>query len=148
MARLNVVKEPDPLLRKISKSVIDFSPRLHELLDDMTETMMHANRAVGIAAVQVGVLYRAAILSTEQYGIIEIINPTITSAARNKVSAEGCISCPGVWGEVKRPHLITVEFYDRKGEKHTTQLSGRDAVVASHEIDHMDGILFTDKIIN
>jgi peptide deformylase len=147
MARLNILKDPNPLLRKISKPVTDFSPRLHELLDDMTETMGVA-RGVGLAAPQVGVLYRAAVLLTKEFGIVEIINPVITSATRKKIAAEGCLSIPGINGRVMRPHLITVEFVDRNGRPQTLTLQGLDAVAAGHEIDHLNGILFTDKLVD
>jgi peptide deformylase len=146
VARLNIIKEPDPLLRKISKPVTDFSPRFCELLNDMKETMTYLG-GVGIAAVQVGVLYRAAILLTEEFGTIAIINPEIIFAAKNKISMEGCLSCPGINGRVRRPQLLTVKFTDLTGTWRELTFKGRDAVIASHEIDHMDGILFVDKII-
>jgi peptide deformylase len=146
MARLNILKDPDPMLRKISKPVAEFTPRILELLDDMTETMKSVN-GVGLAGVQVGVLYRVAIISTKEHGIIEIINPLITSAARNRISTEACLSISNINGRVKRPHLINVEYYDRTGSKKDITLQNIDAVIASHEIDHLDGILFTDKII-
>jgi peptide deformylase len=146
MARLNIIKEPNPTLRKISKPVVDFSHRLHELLADMTETMLSAN-GVGLAAIQVGVLYRAAILLTDEFGIMEIINPKIVAASQPKVGTEGCLSCPGVSGRIRRPQLLSVEFVDKNNTPRKIELHGRDAVIASHEIDHMDGILFTDKIV-
>lgn len=147
MARLTIIKSDNPLIRKHSKEVDDFSPHLHELLDNMQETMLHAN-GVGIAGVQVGVLYRMAVLLTEEYGILEIINPRIISATRNKIATEGCLSCPGISGRVRRPHLVTVEFQDRNGVKQTKTLRGRDAVCCGHEMDHMDGVLFIDKMQN
>jgi peptide deformylase len=145
VARLNIVKEPNPLLRKVSKPVTDFSSRFHELIADMAETMLTAG-GIGIAAIQVGVLYRAAVLSTEQYGILEIVNPKILTATRQKIGIEGCLSCPGINGRVKRPQLMTIEFADRFGNTKILEFHNRDAVAAAHEIDHMNGILFTDKI--
>ncbi len=147
MARLTIIKEGDPLLRKHSKLVTDFSPRLHTLLDDMQETMLHAN-GVGIAAVQVGVLYRMAVLLTDEFGIVEIINPVIKTAKNPRVSSEGCLSCPGISGRVRRPHLVTIDYQDRDGKSHTQTFHGRDAVCCGHEMDHMDGILFIDKLQN
>jgi peptide deformylase len=146
MARLNILKEPHPLLRKISKPVAEFTPRILELLDDMTDTMNSVG-GVGLAAPQVGVLYRMAVLSTKEYGIVEIINPTVTTAAKNRISTEACLSIPNINGKVRRPHLITIEYYDRAGDRKDITLQGTDAVIAGHEIDHLDGILFTDKII-
>ncbi|MDR1917638.1 MAG: peptide deformylase [Christensenellaceae bacterium] len=146
MARLNILKEPNPMLRKIAKPVTEFTPRIFELLDDMTETMTIAN-GVGLAATQVGILYRMAVLSTKEYGILEVLNPIITAAARNKIGMEACLSVPNVNGKVRRPHLLTIEYCDRTGNKKEITLQGPDAVVACHEIDHLDGILFTDKIV-
>ena len=145
MARLTIIKQDNPLIRKTSKLVDDFSPRLHETLDNMQETLLHAN-GMGLAAVQVGILYRMAVLITEEYGIVEIINPVIKTAKNQRVDSEGCLSCPGVSGRVRRPHLVTLEFQDRNGQKHTQTFHGIDAVCCCHEIDHMDGILFIDKI--
>ena len=145
MARLTIIKRDNPLIRKHSKIVEDFSPRLHEILDNMRETLLHAN-GIGLAAVQVGILYRMAIVITEKYGIIEIINPIIKSAKNYRADNEGCLSCPGISGAVRRPHSIILEYQDRNGEKQTKSFRGIDAVCCCHEIDHMDGILFIDKI--
>lgn len=145
MARLNIIKSDDPLIRKRSKEVNEFTPHLHELLDNMQETMLHAN-GIGIAGVQVGVLYRMAVLLTDEFGIVEIINPVITTARHNKVATEGCLSCPGINGRVRRPHFVTVAYQDRNGAKQTKTFRGRDAVCCCHEMDHMDGVLFIDKM--
>jgi len=145
MARLTIIKQDNPLIRKHSKVVEDFSPRLHEILDNMLETLLHAN-GIGLAGIQVGILYRIAIVLTEKYGMIEIINPIIKSAKNYRTDSEGCLSCPGISGNVRRPHSIILEYQDRHGEKHTQSFKGIDAVCCCHEIDHMDGILFVDKI--
>ena len=147
MARLNVLKEPNPMLRKISKPVEEWTPRICELLDDMTETMRFSV-GVGLAAPQVGVLYRIAVLDTKEHGILEIVNPIIKTATRNRISTEGCLSIPDRNGRVKRPHLVCIEYYDRIGKKCDATLNGMDAVIACHEIDHLDGILFIDKLVN
>lgn len=145
MARLTIIKKDNPLIRKQSKVVEDFSPRLHEILDNMRETLLHAN-GIGLAAVQVGILYRMAIVITEKYGIIEIINPVIKQAKNYRINGEGCLSCPGVSGTVRRPNSIILEYQDRNGQKQTQSFRGIDAVCCCHEIDHMDGILFIDKL--
>ncbi len=145
MARLTIIKQDNPLIRKISKPVDDFSPRLHEILDNMHETLLHAN-GMGLAAVQVGILYRMAIILTDEYGLVEIINPTVKVAKNPRYDTEGCLSCPGISGRVRRPHLVTLEFQDRNGKKHTQTFHGMDAVCCGHEMDHMDGILFIDKM--
>ncbi|MBO4726036.1 MAG: peptide deformylase [Clostridia bacterium] len=146
MARLTIIKQDNPLIRKTSKIVDDFSPRLHELLDNMYETLLHAN-GMGLAAIQVGVLYRLAIILTEEYGLIEIINPIIKTVKNQRIDSEGCLSCPGISGRVRRPHLVTLEYQDRHGQKQIKTFHGMDAVCCCHEIDHMDGILFIDKLI-
>ena len=104
MARLTIIKQDNPLIRKTSKPVDDFSPHLHELLDNMYETLLHAN-GMGLAAVQVGVLYRMAIILTEEYGLIEIINPIIKTAKNNAstakvvypVPASAAVSAVRIW---------------------------------------------------
>lgn len=145
MARLTIIKQDNPLIRKHSKLVEDFSPRIHAILDDMQETLLHAN-GIGLAAVQVGILYRMAIVMTQEHGTLEIINPIIKTAKNQRSDAEGCLSCPGISGRVRRPHFITLEYQDRNGKKHTKNFRGIDAVCCCHEIDHMDGILFIDKM--
>ncbi len=146
MARLTIIKQDNPMIRKTSKIVDDFSPRLHETLDNMYETLLHAN-GMGLAAVQVGILYRMAVILTEEYGPIEIINPEIKTAKNQRIDTEGCLSCPGISGRVRRPHLLVLEYQDRNGQKQTKTFHGMDAVCCCHEIDHMNGILFIDKMI-
>ena len=147
MARLTIIKQDNPLIRKTSKPVTDFTSHLHETLDDMHETLLHAN-GMGLAAVQIGILYRMAIVLTEEYGPIEIINPTIKVAKNQRIDTEGCLSCPGISGRVRRPHLVTLEYQDRNGQKQNRTFHGMDAVCCCHEIDHMNGILFIDKLEN
>ena len=112
MARLTIIKQDNPLIRKTSKIVDEFSPHLHETLDNMYETLLHAN-GMGLAAVQVGILYRMAIILTEEFGLIEIINPVIKVAKNQRIDTEGCLSCPGISGRVRRPHTVTIEYQDR-----------------------------------
>lgn len=145
MARLTIIRQDNPLIRKTSKVVDEFSPHLHEILENMHETLLHAN-GMGLAAVQVGVLYRMAIIFSEEYGPVEIINPIIKVAKNPRFDTEGCLSCPGISGRVRRPHLVTLEYQDRNGQKHNRTFHGMDAVCCCHEIDHMNGILFIDKM--
>ncbi|MDR0384396.1 MAG: peptide deformylase [Christensenellaceae bacterium] len=147
MSTLNIIKEPDPFLRQISKPVKEFTPRIHEILDDMADTMERKN-GIGIAAVQVGILYRIAILKTHEFGNLEIINPEILEESQYKMGVEGCLSCPNKTGKVKRPHKMKLSFFNRNKERQTAELKGLDAVIASHEIDHLNGILFIDKLEN
>lgn len=144
MAKRIIVKEPSEVLRKKSKVVTDFSASLHELLDDMHDTLKSSN-GVGIAAVQVGVLYRAILVETRE-GIMEIINPVIESQKTYKSGDEGCLSVPNARGNVKRAQRVVVRFQNRTGEFVTRIFTGREAVCVLHEIDHLDGILFTDRV--
>ena len=149
MAIRDIVKDGEPLLRKKSRPVESFDGRLHTLLDDMLETMIAAN-GVGIAAPQVGILRQAVICELEVEGseegeILEMINPVIKSKRGKQIGPEGCLSVPGKQCDVQRPEMITVRYQDRFGEKKERVLVGFNAVVASHEIDHLSGILFYDK---
>jgi peptide deformylase len=150
MAILQILTEDNAsdneFLRKVSKPVADFNARLGEILSDMAETMDYAD-GVGIAAPQVGILWRAVIIRSLKYGIIEMVNPVITKASNEKADEEGCLSVIGVRGKVLRPHKVSVKFQDRAGKWNELDLTGMDAVCACHEIDHLDGILFIDKLV-
>ena len=144
MAKRTVVKIGDQMLRLKSKAVVNFDESLWQLLDDMKETM-NAENGVGIAAVQVAVLRRACIVfADDEY--IEFINPVIISSSGNQFIQEGCLSVPDTHGEVDRPKKITVKAYDRFGKPFACKMSGYKAIVCCHEFDHLDGVLFTDKM--
>jgi len=144
MAILQIVKDPDPILRSVSAPVVDFDARLHQLLNDMTQTMKASN-AIGIAAVQVGVLQRVCVLDIRG-GVLEMVNPEVISYSREKKGDEGCISIPGETVAVRRFHDVTVQFQDRDGIHLRRAFRGIEAVCVQHEIDHMDGILCIDKV--
>ena len=146
MAILQIIKEGDGTLRKISREVTEITPRIITLLDDMAETMRHAN-GVGLAAVQVGVLRRIVVIECEPGKLIELINPVIISQKGEQQELEGCLSLPGKTGITKRPQHVTVEALDRHGKKRRFSGSGLLAKAFCHEIDHLDGILYTDKAI-
>src|SRR5690606_21915675 len=118
------------------------TPNIHKLLDDMAETMYDAG-GVGLAAVQVGVLKRVVVIDVGD-GLIEMINPVITSREGEQVGPEGCLSIPGLVGEVKRAMRCTVEALNRHGEKFVLNAEGYLARAIQHEVDHLNGILFTD----
>lgn len=145
MALRNIVQEGDPVLRKKCREVADFNDRLHVLLDDMKETLVQANGA-GLAAPQVGVLRRVAIVSVDE-DYFELINPEIIKTEGEEISPEGCLSIPGVCGTVSRPYKVTVKAQDRYGKEYTARGEGLLARAFCHEIDHLDGILYTDKVI-
>ena len=143
MAKLNIVKFGDPLLRKVSRPVEQITPRIITLLDDMIETM-RAAEGCGLAAVQVGVLRRIAVIEVEEGKVYELINPKIIAYAGEQEESEGCLSNPGKYGITKRPKAVTVRATDRNGNEY--ELSGTDLLARAicHECDHLDGKLFTD----
>ena len=146
MAIRNLTKFNDPLFRKISKEVVKFDERLWTLLDDMRDTLEHVG-GYGCAAVHVGILRRALVVNDEN-GVIELINPHITeSSAKNERVLEGSIAPGAPRGYVERPRKVTVSGVNRYGDPVTITGEGFLAATLCHEIDHMDGILFTDKAV-
>lgn len=145
MAIRNIVYDDNPLLLKISKKVLDYDEKLWELLDDMKETM-ELHDGVGLAAVQVGVLKRAVIVSINNT-FLEMINPEILKQSGTQCGVEGCLSIKNIQGYVNRPHQVTVKATDRYGNGYVMTAVNDLAVVMCHEIDHIDGILFTSKMV-
>lgn len=145
MALREIRKKGDEILYKQCKEVKNFDEKLAILLDDMYETMKAAD-GVGLAAPQVGILKRAVVVDIGE-GKIELINPVIIKSGGSQIGQEGCLSVPGVYGEVKRPKTVTVEACDRFGNKFT--IEGEDLLARAfcHEIDHLSGSLFLDKVI-
>lgn len=146
MAILNIVKEGDGTLRKTCRPVTEITPRIIRLLDDMKETLIDANGA-GLAAPQVGILRRIAVCDTDD-GMIELINPEIIAVEGHQEELEGCLSVPGVWGITSRPSKVTVKALNRFGEEFTVAGVDLDARCFCHEIDHLDGKLFTDNAVH
>ena len=148
MATRNIVTKEEPLLYKKSRPVKAFDARLHQLLDDMAETLLSSG-GVGLAAPQVGVLRRAVLVietnvpDGEEEKLIELINPEIIESSGEQYGAEGCLSFPDEYGLVKRPLDVTVRAQDRNGEFFTVSGTGLTARCFCHEIDHLDGIVFT-----
>ncbi len=145
MALLKIVKEGDDLLRKTSRPVTEITPRILQLLDDMADTMRHAN-GVGLAAVQVGVLRRVVVIEVEEGELIELINPEIIAADGEQFGQEGCLSVPGKWGKVRRPDKVTVRALNRRGEEVEHHGKGLLARAFCHELDHLDGKLYIDFV--
>ena len=148
MALRNIRTEGDEALSKHCRPVTDFNGRLHELLDDMAETMLQAN-GVGLAAPQVGVLRRAVVVletnvpEGEEY-VVELVNPEIIARDGEQESPEGCLSVPGSFGMVKRPMHVKVRAQDRNGEFFEVEGEGLTARAFCHECDHLDGHMFTE----
>jgi peptide deformylase len=146
LAILNIVKEGDPILRKTSREVTEITPRILTLLDDMVDTMRAAD-GCGLAAVQVGVLRRVVVVEDPNGKIYELINPRIVAKAGTQEDSEGCLSIPNVFGITRRPRAVTVRALDRNGNE--VEYTGRDLLARAfcHELDHLDGHLFTDVMI-
>ena len=146
MAKLNIVKEGDPILRKTSRKIETIDDRIKTLAADMLETMHDAN-GVGLAAVQVGKLRRLVIVEVEEGRPFILINPEIVSKEGRQTEAEGCLSIPGKWGITDRPMKVTVRATGLDGKNFSVMGSGLLARALCHEIDHLDGKLFTDNVI-
>lgn len=145
MAIRTIVKEGDEVLRKVCRPVEKFDQKLNDLIQDLADTMYQAN-GVGLAAPQVGILKRVAVVDVGD-GLFEFINPRIVESSGKQIGTEGCLSCPGVWGTVKRPNVVTVEAYDRNGERFLLTANELFARAICHELDHLDGKLFKDFVI-
>ncbi|MEG1973020.1 MAG: peptide deformylase [Oscillospiraceae bacterium] len=147
MAIRTIITDKDPTLRKISREVTNFDERLHKLLDDLGETMYAAN-GVGLAAPQVSVLRRVAVVDTGE-GIIEMINPKIVyESAETIEDSEGCLSSPGEYAIIKRAKKVVVQYKDRDGNDRETKGEELLARAIRHECDHLDGIIFKDYADN
>lgn len=134
----------DPVLRKVAKPVPAITPVIRKLLDDMAQTMHDAN-GVGLAAVQVGILKRVIVMDVGE-GLIELVNPEIVETSGSQTDSEGCLSLPGIRGEVERAMNVTVKGLNREGEEVVIHATGLLARCALHEVDHLNGILFTDYL--
>lgn len=140
-----IVELGDPVLREKSRTVRVVNKSIRKLLDDMAETMYAAN-GVGLAAPQVGISKRVVVVDAGE-GLWELINPEIIYQDGEEVGMEGCLSIPGVTGEVKRAFRVRVKGLDRQGKTQVISAEGWGARALQHEIDHLDGVLFIDKAI-
>ncbi len=144
-----IVIWPDPVLKKKAAPVARFDAALHKLLADMTETMYAAD-GVGLAAPQIGISQRVVVIDTsprqEGQKLLEVINPEIVAARGEVVYNEGCLSIPGEVEEIKRHEEVAVRFFDREGKKIELEATGLLAIAFQHEIDHIDGMLFVDRL--
>lgn len=146
MAIKEIVKHPSPILKEKCKEVTKFDQKLANLLDDMYETMVESD-GVGLAAPQIGVALQVAIVEVdEELDVIEMINPVVTAIGGSEVEIEGCLSFPGLYGEVERPFYVKVEAQERDGSLYELEAEGYEARAILHEIDHLNGVLFDSKI--
>ena len=137
--------DTDDILRKKSIAVANIDEGIRKLLEDMADTM-YSTYAFGLAAVQVGVLKRVVVLRGGN-GLISLINPVIIKEFGQQTVMEGCLSLPGIRGSVKRPYTVLVKALNIRGETIITEYKGYLARAVCHEIDHLDGVLFVDKVI-
>lgn len=145
MAIRKVVTSEDPILRKTSRKVEKFDERLWILLDDMKDTM-YKQEGVGLAAVQVGILKRVVVVDVGD-GLLELINPEVIETSGEVCDVEGCLSVPGESGNVIRPEYVKIKAQNREGVWRRYEGTGLKARCFCHEIDHLDGILYTDKVV-
>lgn len=143
MGLRKILTDKEPSLHKVCRPVEKFDGKLHKLLDDMAETLAEAN-GVGLAAPQVGILRRVVIVDTGEE-ILELVNPELVETDGEQVGAEGCLSVPGKYGLVKRPYYAKVKAQDREGNWFEAEGEELIARCFCHELDHLDGILFTQK---
>ncbi len=143
---LRIIKlDGDPILRKKSKTVNEVTDRIRLLLDDMVETMVDAN-GIGLAAPQVGVLRRVIVIDIGE-GVLKMVNPEMLESDGSVIDVEGCLSVPNLSGTVERPETVTVRYIDENNEEQRLEADELLARVICHEIDHLDGILYTDKVL-
>ncbi len=146
MALREIMKFGDDILRKKCRPVTAFDDKLATLLDDMVQTLSSAD-GVGLAAPQVGILRRAVVIDIRDgKGTLELVNPEIISSEGSQLGDEGCLSAPGEWCKVERPMRVTVKALDRTGKEFTVKGEGLLARALCHEVDHLDGILFIDRV--
>lgn len=146
MALREIVKFGEDILRKKCREVTSFDEKLGILLDDMAETLQNAD-GVGLAAPQVGMLRRVVVVDVRDgKGSIELVNPVLVEQQGNQVGNEGCLSAPGEWCEVERPMRVTVKAFDRHGKEFTVTGEGLLARALCHELDHLEGVLFIDRV--
>ncbi|ART76296.1 peptide deformylase [Sutcliffiella horikoshii] len=147
MTILDIVKYPDPVLEQKCETVTVFDKRLIRLLSNMYDTMLEAD-GVGLAAPQIGIAKRIAIVDIDdKHGKIELINPEIVDEEGEQVGPEGCLSFPDLYGEVKRADYVKVRAQNRKGKWYELEARGFLARAIQHEIDHLNGVLFTSKVL-
>ena len=140
-----VVQTGEPVLRQRCEEVKSFNGELASLLDDMKETV-RAEQGAGLAAPQIGIAKRVVVIDVDE-GYFEMVNPVIFSTKGEQTGPEGCLSVKGKQGTVTRPNKVKAEYRDRKGKKHKLTAEGFFARAVCHELDHLDGILYTDKAI-
>jgi len=145
MALRNIRINGDEILRKKGREVTAIDDKIKIILNDMLDTM-YKNEGVGLAAQQVGILKRMVVINVEDGNVYKMINPKIIKSSGRQVDQEGCLSVPEIKGTVKRPKNVTVVYTDENGKENTLEAEDILARCICHELDHLDGILFIDKM--
>jgi len=140
-----VWKVPDPVLRKVCQPIPKLDKKVQEFIDTMMSALKLAH-GVGIAAPQMGKAIRLIVVAPVGMKPTALINPVLSNFEGEQIGQEGCLSIPGLYGDVKRAHRVTVEALDRRGKPVTFEMEGMAARVVQHEVDHLDGVLFIDKV--
>lgn len=143
MALRKILTRKDPVLQKVSHPVTHFDDKLHALIDDMRETLLNSG-GVGLAAPQVGILRRVVLVINEKEEMLELVNPEIVFTEGEQTGMEGCLSVPGLYGEVTRPYRVRVKAQDRNGAWFEVEDVDLTARCFCHECEHLDGHLFTE----
>ncbi|MFO7767253.1 MAG: peptide deformylase [Pelovirga sp.] len=155
MAVRTVLVYPDPLLKEVSAPIETFDDSVPQLLLDLVDTMVDAGHSVGIAAPQIGDLRRAVVVDVsrsklgkkqENHGLIQMVNPEIIEREGSCEAREGCMSVPEYTGNVTRAESILVQYQDENNVNHVIRSEGFEAIAIQHEIDHLDGLLFLDRV--
>jgi peptide deformylase len=137
--------EGDPVLRQVAKPIPEVTSNIQKLLTDLADTMYASGNGVGLAAPQIGISKRAIVVDVGE-GLIELVNPEVIESEGEQIGPEGCLSIPGVTGDVLRAYRVTVKGLNRYGEEIVVKGEGLLARCLLHEIDHLNGILFTDHV--
>jgi peptide deformylase len=154
MAVRSILLYPDPILKQAAESVDALDETVVAVIQDLVDTMIDSGHSVGVAAPQIGVLKRVVVVDVSKsklgkennHGLLEMVNPEIIEKSGTKVMREGCMSVPDYTGNVTRAEHIVVEFTDRTGQIRVIEANGFEAVAIQHEVDHLDGLLFLDRV--
>jgi peptide deformylase len=155
MAVKEVLVYPDPLLKKVCAPITAIDEPARQLLVDLVDTMVEAGHSVGIAAPQIGTLLRAAVVDVSKsklgkkqknHGLLQMVNPEIIEKEGNQIVREGCMSVPDYTGNVTRAESVVVQFLDENHQRQVIHAEGFEAIAIQHELDHLDGFLFLDRV--
>ncbi len=150
----SILLYPDPILKQVAETVAEVDETVIAVVQDLVDTMVDSGHSVGVAAPQIGILRRVLVVDVSKsklgkdnnHGLLEMINPEIIEKSGSKMMREGCMSVPDYTGNVTRAEYIVIEYTDRFGRLRVIEASGFEAVAIQHELDHLDGLLFLDRV--